>query len=117
MHDSARKVSYYLIKSERTVVEEEEHGKAQRGRGQQDQADVAGDHEVAHHKGHLVLVAALLVSRQRRGIVAPTHAPIQRPPPPQAGGDDGTWWAARGAQGPVGENGGGGVGGTVKRRR
>lgn len=64
-----------------------------------------------------MLVAALLVGRRRRGIVAPTHAPIQRPPPPQAGGDDGTWRAARGAQGPVGENGGGGVGGTIKKIR
>lgn len=61
-----------------------------------------------------MLVAALLVGRRRRGIVAPAHAPIQRPPPPQAGGDDGTWRAARGAQGPVGENGGGGVGGRLR---
>lgn len=41
--------------------------------------------------------------------MAPAHAPIQRPPPPQSGGDDGTRRAARGAQRPVGENGGGGV--------
>lgn len=95
--------------NQRTVVEEQEHGEAQCGCGQQDQTDVAGDHEVAHDQGHLVLVPAVLLRRGRRGIVAPAHAPLQRPPPLQGGGDDGTRRATRGAQRPVGKNDGGGV--------
>lgn len=92
----------------RTVVEEQQHSEAQSGRGQQNQADVAGDHEVAHHQGHLVLVPTVLVQRRRRGIVAPAHAPLQRPPPLQGRGEDGPRRAARGAQRPVGKNDGGG---------
>lgn len=90
----------------RTVVEEQQHREAQGGRGQQNQADVAGDHEVAHHQGHLVLVPTVLVQRRRRrGIVAPAHAPLQRPPPLQGRGEDGP---RRAAQRPVGKNDGGG---------
>lgn len=62
---------------QRTVVEEQEHGEAQRRCGQQDQADVAWDHEVAHDQGHLVLVPAVLLLGRWRGIVAPAHAPLQ----------------------------------------
>lgn len=98
-----------LEMNKRTVVEEEEHSEAQRRRSQQDQTDVAGDHEVAHHQRDLVLVPALPLLRRRRGIVAPAHAPLQRPPPLQRGGDDGTRRATRGAQRPVGKNDGGGV--------
>lgn len=103
------------MRYQRTVVEEEEHGEAQRGGGQQDETDVAGDHEVAHHQGHFVLVAALLLLRRGRGVVAPAHAPLQGAPPPQGpprlqgGGEDGPRRAPRVAQGPVGENDGGGV--------
>lgn len=61
----------------RTIVEEQQHSKAQRGGGQQNQTDVAGDHEVAHHQGHLVLVPAVLIQRRWRGIMAPAHAPLQ----------------------------------------
>ena len=98
-----------FLLNQRTVVEEQEHGEAQRGRGQQDQTDVAWDHEVAHNQGHLMLVSAVLLLWRRRGIVAPAHAPLQRPPPLQSGGDDGARRATRGAQRPVGENDGGGV--------
>lgn len=66
-----------FLSTKRTVVEEQEHGEAQRGCGQQDQTDVAGDHEVAHHQGHLVLVPAVLLRWLWRGIVAPAHAPLQ----------------------------------------
>lgn len=93
----------------RTIVEEQQHSKAQRGGGQQNQTDVAGDHEVAHHQGHLVLVPAVLIQRRWRGIMAPTHAPLQRPPPLQRRGEDGARRAPRGTQGPVGKNDGGGV--------
>lgn len=93
----------------RTVVEKQQHSEAQGGCGQQNQTDVAGDHEVAHHQGHLVLVAALLIQRRWRGIMAPAHAPLQRPPPLQRRGEDGPRGAARGAQRPVGKNDGGGV--------
>lgn len=93
----------------RTVVEEQQHSEAQGGCGQQNQTDVAGDHEVAHHQGHLVLVPALLIQRRWRGIMAPAHAPLQRPPPLQRGGEDGPRRAARGAQRPVGKNDGDGV--------
>lgn len=93
----------------RTVVEEQQHREAQSGCGQQNQTDVAGDHEVAHHQGHLVLVPALLIQRRWRGIMAPAHAPLQRPPPLQRRGEDGPRRAARGAQRPVGKNYGGGV--------
>lgn len=93
----------------RTVVEEQQHSEAQSGCGQQNQTDVAGDHEVAHHQGHLVLVPALLLQRRWRGIMAPAHAPLQRPPPLQRRGEDGPRRAARSAQRPVGENDGDGV--------
>lgn len=93
----------------RTIVEEQQHSKAQRGGGQQNQTDVAGDHEVAHHQGHLVLVPAVLIQRWWRGIMAPAHAPLQGPPPLQRRGEDGPRRAPRGAQGPVGKNDGGGV--------
>lgn len=57
-------------------MEEEENGEAQRGGGQEDQADVAGYHEVTHHQRHFVLVhpASPVVGR---GWWVPTasHAP------------------------------------------
>lgn len=93
----------------RTVVEEQQDSEAQRRCGQQNQTDVAGDHEVAHHQRHLVLVPALLIQRRWRGIMAPAHAPLQRAPPLQRRGEDGPRRAARGAQRPVGKNGGGGA--------
>lgn len=92
----------------RTIIEEQQHSEAQSGGGQQNQADVAGDHEVAHHQGHLVLVPAVLIQWRWRGIMAPAHAPLQRPPPLQRGGEDRPGRAPRGAQGPVGKNDGGG---------
>lgn len=101
--------SCVFLLNQRTVVEEQEHGEPQCRRGQQDQTDVAGDHEVSHHQGHLVLVPAVLLRWWWRGIVAPTHAPLQWPPPLQGGGDDGTRRATRGAQRSVGKNDGGGV--------
>lgn len=61
----------------RTIVEEQQHSEAQSGGGQQNQTDVAGDHEVAHHQGHLVLVPAVLIQWRWRGIMAPAHAPLQ----------------------------------------
>lgn len=96
-----------LQMNKRTVIEEQEHGEAQCRCGQQDQTDVAGDHEVAHHQGHFVLVPAVPLRWRWRGIVAPAHAPLQRPPPLQGGGDDGARSATRGAQRPVGKNDGG----------
>lgn len=95
--------------SGRTVIEEQQHSEAKSRRGQQDQADVAGDHKVTDHQRYFVLVPALPLRRWRRGIVAPAHAPLQRPPPLQGRGDDGPRRAPRGAQGPVGKNDGGGV--------
>lgn len=107
-----RQLSCVLQINKRTIIEEEEHGKAQRRRGQQDQTDVAGDHEVAHHQRHFVLVPAVPLLRRRWGIVAPAHAPLQWPAPLQRRGDDGTGSSARGAQRPVGKNDGGGLGVT-----
>lgn len=98
-----------FLSNQRTVVEEQEHRESQCRCGQQDQTDVAGYHEVPHHQGHLVLVPAVVVLRRRRRIVAPAHAPLQRPPPLQGGGEDGPGRATRGAQRPVGKNDGGGV--------
>lgn len=109
-----RQWSVFLL-NKRTVVEEQEHGKPQCRRGQQDQADVAGDHEVAHHQRHLVLIPAVPLWRRWRGIVAPTHSPLQWPPPLQRGGDHGARRATRGAQRPVGKNGGGWGKGTEWR--
>lgn len=65
-----------------TVIEEEQHGKSQRGGGQEDEADVAGDHEVAHHQGDLVLVQPVPLQGPRcHGVLASRHAgPSRRGP-------------------------------------
>lgn len=105
----SRQKSCVFLLNQRTVVEEQENSESQCRRCQQDQTDVAGDHEISHHQGHLVLVPAVLLRWRGWGIVAPTHGPLQWPPPLQGGGDDGTRRAARGAQRPVGKNGAGGA--------
>lgn len=64
----------------RTVVEEEQHGEAQRGGGQQDETYVTGDHKVSHHQGHLVLVHPVPL-RVRRGVMAAGHTPLPGSPP------------------------------------
>lgn len=65
-----------------TVIEEEQHGKSQRGGGQEDEADVAGDHEVPHHQGDLVLVQPVPLQGPRcHGVLASRHAgPSRRGP-------------------------------------
>lgn len=65
-----------------TVIEEEQHGKSQRGGGQEDEADVAGDHEVPHHQGDLVLVQPVPLQGPRcHGVLASRHAgPSRRRP-------------------------------------
>lgn len=58
-----------------TVVEEEQHSKSQRRGGQEDEADVARDHEIPHHQGDLVLVHPVpLQSPRCHGVLASRHA-------------------------------------------
>lgn len=62
-----------------TVIEEEQHGKSQGGGGQKDEANVARDHEVAHHQGDFVLVHAVpLQGPGRYGVLAGRHAAAGR---------------------------------------
>jgi len=65
-----------------TVVEEEQHGESQSGGGQEDEADVARDHEIPHHQGDFVLVRPIpLQGPRRHGVLASRHArPSRRGP-------------------------------------
>lgn len=56
-----------------TVAEEKQHRQAQRGSSQQDQADVAGDHEVPNQHGGTRLLPGSVFQWQRRHDTALAH--------------------------------------------